>query len=87
MNEIDLIKKIEQQCNVSLHEKGFICSIDILIGLNYLTQDQLHNWRLGKVEYLEKVCTANLKVLSLINKTMRIYAREKELKPSFTAYF
>ena len=87
MNRKELTKKIEQHCNALLYEKGFICSLDLFIALNYLSLDQLNDWRLGKIEYLEKVCNANLTKLSFVNGIMRVFAEKRNLRPSVTAYY
>ena len=69
-----------------IEEKGFICSIDILRELDYLNETKIKNWRIGKVQYLEMVCGTNLGRLSFINNSIREIAKDKELKPSWTAY-
>ena len=87
MNRKELTKKIEHHCNVMLNEKGFLCSLDLFIALNYLTLDQLNDCRFGKIEYLEKVCNANLTKLSFVNGIMRSFVEKRNLKPSLTAYY
>ena len=41
---------------------------------------------IGKVPYLERVCTMNLRKLSLALHQMRSYAQKTGLHPSFTCY-
>lgn len=86
MNNIDLRKKIKSLVHSLQYEKGMVCSIDILIGLNYLSKQDYENWRFGKVDYLERVCKANLSKLTLINKTIRKIANDLKLDKSWTGY-
>ena len=86
MNAIELEKKVKQLVHSLAYEKGFVCSVDVLIRLNYLSMADFESWRFGKVEYLEKVCTANLGKLSRINKAIRKNANELKLERSWTGY-
>ncbi|OUQ37407.1 hypothetical protein B5E66_08695 [Faecalibacterium sp. An121] len=51
-----------------------------------LSKQKYEDWRFGKVDYLERVCSANLKKLSLVLHQMRVYAQKANLKPSFCYY-
>lgn len=86
MNNHELEKKARVASGQLVSEKGYVCAVDLFMRLGYLTQKDYELWRTGKVEYLERVCKANLKKLSLISKTMRIFGRQSKLKPSKTAY-
>jgi hypothetical protein len=86
LNREDLIKKTEVHAISLLHTKGYISSVDVIMKLGYLSQSDYEKWRLGQVDYLERVCKCNLKKLSLINKTIRRLGLEKKLKPSGTVY-
>ena len=82
--------ELEKQITKIMHElsdmKGVICSVDILIQLDYLSQGDYMNWRNGKVEYLERVCKVNLSKLGTINQIMKQNAVKMNLKPSWTGY-
>ena len=84
------IKELEKELKKSIHslryEKGFICSVDVLLRLGYLTERSYEEWRHGKIQYLEKACKANLGTLSFINKTIRQFASELQLESSWTGY-
>ncbi len=58
----------------------------ILLQLGYLTKKDYEDWRFGRVDYLEKVCNINLSKLTLINKRIRKYSTELDLKSSWTGY-
>lgn len=86
MNRTELKNKIEKISNRLIAANGYICSIDILCELEVLNKDQINDWRFGKITYLEKVCNKNLGALTFINSTIKEIAKDKKLKPSWTAY-
>lgn len=87
MNNIALEKKIKEIINELSDEKGFICSVDVLVKLNYLTRTDYENWRQGKTDYLEKVCKTNLNKLKTINQIIRRLSIKMNFKPSWTTYY
>lgn len=86
MNNIELEKRITEIINDLSLEKGYICSIDVLIKLNYLAQADYENWRFGRVYCLEKVCKTILNKLRSINQIMKKTSLKLNFKPSWTAY-
>ena len=54
--------------------------------LDVLSKENYEAWRFGRVSYLERVRTVNLRKLSFILHQMRVYAQKTELKPSFCYY-
>ena len=86
MNNRELEKKVKTVAGQVVSEKGYASSVDVLIKLGYLTQKDYENWRMKKVDYLERVCKVNLKKLSLVNKTLRAFGYQAKLKPSKTVY-
>ena len=86
MNNTDLRNKIKLIGKEIIEEKGYLTSIDVLLKLDYLSEKDYENWRFGKIDYLEKVCGANLKKLSTINKTIKEISGHWNLKRSWTAY-
>jgi len=86
MNSIELEKKVKQIVHALAYEKGFACSVDVLLKLAYLTKEDYESWRFGRIDYLEKVCKVNLGKLSLINQTIRKNAHELALERSWTGY-
>jgi len=86
VNNIELSKKIEKHVNELLQEKKYVSSIDLLMKLDYLSKQDYENWRLGKIEFLEKACKVNLSKLSFVNKTLKAIGDELDLKKSWTAY-
>lgn len=86
MNSKELEAKVKQIAHTLIYEKGFVCAVDMLQKLDYLTKKDYEAWRFGKVAYLEKVCGVNLGKLSTINRTIRKVAAELKLTKSWTAY-
>ena len=86
MNNTDLEKSIACIISELSDEKGYICSIDVLLGLKYLSKTDLEKWRNGQVEYLEKICQTNLSKLSAVNQIIRQVTKKMNLEPSFTVY-
>ena len=86
MNNKDLEKKIKSIAHSLIYEKGYVCSLDVLMRLDYLSKRDYEAWRFGKISYLEKACQVNLSKLSLINKTIRKIANDLDLKKSWTGY-
>ena len=86
MNNTDLDKEVKRLVHQNRYEKGFVCAVDILLQLDYLTKKDYEDWRFGRVDYLEKVCNVNLSKLTLINKLIRKYSTELDLKSSWTGY-
>jgi len=86
MNNIDLKKKVKNSVNSLRYEKGFVCAVDVLQKLDYLSKKDYEDWRFGRIDYLEKVCNANLHKLTLINKTIKKTAKDLKLDESWTGY-
>ena len=86
MNRNELKKKVRVIVGSLLYKKGYISLVDILMEIGYLTSESYEDWRRGRVSYLEKVCKVNLKKLSIILRELKEYARENDLKSSWTAY-
>lgn len=58
----------------------------MLMDIGVLIKKDYNDWRLGKVNFLESVCRANLRYLSDIMKEIRTNASKNHLKPSWTCY-
>lgn len=83
----DLQRMVSNVAEKALAEKQFVTSIDILMGMGWLSQADLDRWRRGQVNYLEAVTHANLTKLSRAMRAFRTWARQRGLKPSEIDYF
>lgn len=86
MNRKELEKELKKSAHSLRYEKGYVCSVDVLIRLGYLSEKNYKDWRYGKVQYLEKVCEVNLATLSFINSIIKRFAGEMQLESSWTGY-
>ena len=86
MNNKELEGKINNYTSHLIKEKGYVCSVDMLLELEYLSKKDYDAWRLGKVEYLEKVCKVNLGKLSMVNKIIRKISINRSFEKSWTEY-
>lgn len=86
MNNIELREKVRVIAANILEETGYISPVELLMKLEYLTKKSYTDWRNKKVPYLERVCSVNLSKLSTIMKELKKYAKENNLKSSWTAY-
>ncbi|MCK4346280.1 MAG: hypothetical protein KAX05_13435 [Bacteroidales bacterium] len=86
MNNIELEKKVKYIANSLIYEKEYVCTVDILLRLDYLSKKDYEDWRFGRIEYLEKVCKVNLSKLSAVNRIIKTIARDSKLEKSWTGY-
>ncbi len=86
VNSKDLEKKVKQFTIELAYKKGYVCSVDVLLKLGFLSEKLLQDWRLGKIPYLEKACQTNLHKLSSVNRLIRKYSAELDFEASWTGY-
>jgi hypothetical protein len=63
-----------------------ISSVDVMVGVGWLDPKALERWRLGQVDYLERVVQANLARISKAMKVFRSWAAARALVPRETRY-
>lgn len=85
-NDHDLAVKVHSAMYHQCKRRGYAAPVDVLMDLGALSKENYEAWRFGRVSYLERVCTMNLRKLSFIMHQIRVYARKMDLKPSFTYY-
>lgn len=86
MNDKELIGKVHSSMYRQCQKRGYATPVDVLMEIGVLPKKKYEEWRFGQVDYLERVCTVNLRKLSLIMHQMRVYAQKSGLKPSFCYY-
>ena len=86
MNNGELTAKVRSAVYLQCRNRGFAAPVDVLMEVGYLSKQDYENWRYGRVDYLERVCKANLSKLSLVMREIRSYAAKAGLKPSFCYY-
>ncbi|MCD7860784.1 MAG: hypothetical protein LUG25_02605 [Oscillospiraceae bacterium] len=86
MTDSELIAKVHSSVYHQCQKRGYATSVDVLMDIGVLPKEKYEAWRYGRVDYLERVCTVNLRKLSFIMHQIRIYAGKTNLKPSLTVY-
>lgn len=70
----------------ALADQKYVSAIDVLLRIGWLNPSTLKDWRLGRVECLERVMQVNLSRLSEAMRLLRSWAAAKKLRPSETHY-
>lgn len=86
MNDKKLISKVHSAMYHQCLSRGYATPVDVLMDIGALSKEQYENWRYGRVDYLERVCTMNLRKLSVVMHEIRVYAQKNQLKPSVCYY-
>lgn len=86
MNDGRLEQRVIAVAEAALSRHGFVTAIDVFLGLGWLSPADEQAWRQGRISYLERAVTANLSKISTAMRCFRVWARERGLKPSETAY-
>ena len=69
-----------------LESRNFVAPVDVFIQMEFLTHQQLEDWRRGRIPYLERAVSCNLSKASRILRLLRLHAHDLNLKPSQTVY-
>ena len=59
MNEKELIGKVHSSVYHQCQRRGYAAPVDVLMDIGALPKQKYEDWRFGKVDYLERVCTVN----------------------------
>lgn len=86
MSGAALEQRVVRAAEAALAERQYVSAIDVLVGLGWLAQARLDEWRQGRAECLERVVQVNLHKLSTAMRLFRRWAERRGLKPSETAY-
>ena len=85
-NRSRLEQRIATAAEAALDDKKYVRPIDVLVGIQWLPQSTVDRWRQGRLPYLERGATANLKKLSTAMHLFRSWAMRRGLIPSETTY-
>ena len=86
MTEKELIGKVHSSVYHQCQKRGYAAPVDVLMEVGVLSKDKYEEWRFGRINYLEKVCSCNLRQLSFIMRQIRSYSQKAGYKPSYTYY-
>jgi hypothetical protein len=85
-NMKQLQKRVERAAEVALEEQKYVSPIDVLVGMRWLPQSVLDQWRQGRITSLERGMEVNLHKLSTAMHLLRSWATRQGLVPSETVY-
>jgi hypothetical protein len=86
MDKKNIRGQIHNSMYQNIQKKGFVAPVDVLMDIGVLSIKDYENWRFGKIAFLERECKVNLHMLSEVMREMRAYAKDNNLKPSWTYY-
>jgi hypothetical protein len=81
-----LYPRIAHAVEALLKSGNVVAPVDVLIEMRLLTREQLEDWRLCRMPYLERIINCNLARLGRLLRILRFHAHDLNLKPSWTAY-
>ena len=70
----------------ALTQRKFVTPVDVLVGIGWVPQSVVEQWRHGRLAYLECGVQANLSRLSTAMRVFRGWAQRSGLRPSETEY-
>jgi hypothetical protein len=85
-NMKQLQQRVERAAEAALAERKYVSPIDVLVGMGWLRQPALDEWRQGRVSSLERRIEVNLHKLSTAMHLFRSWATRRGLVASETAY-
>jgi hypothetical protein len=85
-NRAKLASRVGRAAHAALVDKGYVNSIDVLLGIGWLDAGAVERWRRGQTACLERVVQANLKRVSAAMKLFHAWAAGQGLNASATAY-
>jgi hypothetical protein len=85
-NMKQLRERVERAAEVALAQRKYVSPIDVLVGIRWLPQSVLDQWRQGRIPSLERGIAVNLHKLSTAMHLFRSWATRRGLVPSETAY-
>jgi hypothetical protein len=84
--QVSIERRVNEAISAAIKHHQYVSAIDVLIGMQLLTQKQVDAWRKGQVPYLERVVTAGLGTITRAMRFFHQQARRGGLTPSETAY-
>lgn len=79
-------QRVVSAAEAALADKHYVSAIDVLIGVGWLHQSRVAEWRQGRLPCLESGITANLSKISTAMIAFRKWARRRGLHASETGY-
>ena len=86
MNDEELRARVRESMFRQCHMRGYAAPVDVLMDIGALSKKNYEDWRFGRADTLERVCSMNLSKLSAVLREMYACAKAQSLKPSFCYY-
>ncbi len=85
-NKAALAERVAKAAEAALAARGYVSSIDVLVGIGWLDAGKVEQWRRGQIDYLERAVQTNLSRISEAMELFRSWAAAKGLSASPTDY-
>jgi len=85
-SHLKLVDRVRKAAEAALAAQGFVCPLDILLGIGWLNAGPVRDWQTGRVDHLEDAMQIQTSRLAEAMKLFRGWAIEKSLSPSVTDY-
>ena len=86
MTDRELTGKVHSAVYHQCQRRGYAAPVDVLMEIGVLPKEKYEDWRRGRIDYLERVCTVNLRKLSFIMRRDTGIRAEKRPQASVTVY-
>ncbi|CCV08427.1 conserved hypothetical protein [Mesorhizobium metallidurans STM 2683] len=83
-NRTPLASRVVKAAEAALAARGYVSSIDVLVGIGWLDAGAVERWRRGQVDCLGRVVQTNPPRISEAMKLFRSWATERGLSASLT---
>ena len=81
MNDEELRARVRESMFRQCHMRGYAAPADVLMDIGALSKKNYEDWRFGRADTLERVCSMNLSKLSTVLREMYACAKAQNLKP------
>lgn len=81
-----LEERVVEAANAALSDQGYVSPIDVFIRMGWLAFVHVERWRIGRLPNLETMIQVNPDKISKTMALFQEWARNRNLKPSETAY-
>ena len=80
MNDEELRARVRESMFRQCHMRGYAAPVDVLMDIGALSKKNYEDWRFGRADPLERVCSMNLSKLSAVLREMYACAKAQNLK-------
>src|SRR5262245_26905212 len=85
-NRRALAARVAKAATDALQKKSYVAPIDVMVGIGWLSESHVLDWRTRRLPFLERGIQANLGKVSEAMRLFADWARLTGLRPSTTEY-